>query len=84
MQGVPVPGFRNFLDLPSSGESCGLLLGKRKETIEFFLDPDLVLLRSAEVAGIHSLLLVGVIFTLEREIELNQHFRRGKFDTENC
>ena len=66
MQGVPVPGLRNFLDFPSSGESCGLLLGKRKETIEFFLDPGfaLVLMRSGEVAGIHSLLLVGVIFTL--------------------
>ena len=45
------------------------MLGKRKETIEFFLDPGLtlVVLRSEEVAGIHSLLLVGVILTLIKE-----------------
>ena len=39
------------------------------QTIEFFLDPGLtlVVLRSEEVAGIHSLLLVGVILTLIKE-----------------
>ena len=60
------PGLKNFLDFPSSGESCGLLFGKRNETIEFFLDPGFtfVVVMSAEVAGMHSLLLVVVILTL--------------------
>ena len=69
------PGLRNFLDFDSSGESVGLFLGNKKETIEFFLDPGLSLLKLAagmspllpnkRVGTMQSSLLAGVILTLK-------------------
>ena len=88
---APGPGLRNFLDFDSSGESVGLLPGNRKETIEFFLDPGLSLFKFAgasvsllppnEVEGVgtmQSLLLAGVILTLELNEILNA---RVQFNT---
>ena len=69
------PGLRNFLDFDSSGESVGLFPGNKKETIEFFLDPGLSLLKLAagmspllpnkRVGTMQSSLLAGVILTLK-------------------
>ena len=69
---LPIPEHRNFRDFFSdsgSGECVGLLPGNKNETIEFFLEPGLtgwiVRVRSSSFFPIHSLLLAGVIFSLQ-------------------